>query len=49
MTTEEQKTITDFVAKIANKDYAGAQPALQAAVEAKIKSKVQGYISREEN
>ena len=49
MTQEEQKTITSFIGKIANKDYSDAQQALQDAVEAKIKNKIRSYINQEEN
>ena len=49
MTTEEQNTITNFIGKIANKDYSEAQQALEAAVETKIKNKIRSYVSQEEN
>ncbi len=49
MTTQEQNTITNFIGKIANKDYSEAQQALQDAVEAKIKNKIRSYINQEEN
>jgi hypothetical protein len=49
MTQDEQKTITGFISKIANKDYSEAQQALQDAVEAKIKNKIRSYINQEEN
>lgn len=49
MTQEEQNTITNFIGKIANKDYSEAQQALEAAVEAKLKNKVRNYINQEEN
>jgi hypothetical protein len=49
MTQEEQKTINSFIGKLANKDYADAQQALQDAVEAKIKNKIRNYINQEEN
>jgi len=49
MTQEEQKTITSFVGKIANKDYSEAQQALEAAVAEKIKNKIRNYVNREEN
>ena len=49
MTQEEQKTITNFIGKIANKDYSEAQQALEAAVEEKLKNKIRGYINQEEN
>lgn len=49
MTTEEQKTITNFIGKLANKDYSEAQQALEAAVEAKIKNKIRSYVNQEEN
>jgi hypothetical protein len=49
MTTEEQKTITGFIGKIANKDYSEAQQALEAAVEAKLKNKIRSYVNQEEN
>ena len=44
MTQEEQKTITGFIGKIANKDYSEAQQALQDAVEAKIKNKLRNLL-----
>ena len=49
MTQEEQKSITNFIGKIANKDYSEAQQALEAAVEAKLKNKIRTYINQEEN
>jgi hypothetical protein len=49
MTQEEQTTITNFIGKLANKDYSEAQQALQDAVEAKIKNKIRSYINQEEN
>jgi hypothetical protein len=49
MTQEEQKTINNFIGKLANKDYSDAQQALQDAVEAKIKNKIRSYINQEEN
>ena len=49
MTTEEQKTVTNFIGKIANKDYSEAQQALEAAVEAKLKNKIRSYVNQEEN
>lgn len=49
MTTEEQKTVTNFIGKIANKDYSDAQQALQDAVEAKLKNKIRSYVNQEEN
>lgn len=49
MTTDEQTTITNFIGKIANKDYSDAQQALQDAVEAKLKNKIRSYINQEEN
>ena len=49
MTTEEQNTITNFIGKIANKDYSEAQQSLQDAVEAKLKNKIRSYVNQEEN
>jgi hypothetical protein len=49
MTTEEQKTITNFIGKLANKDYSDAQHALEAAIETKLKNKIRTYINQEEN
>ena len=49
MTTEEQNTITNFIGKIANKDYSEAQQALEAAVETKLKNKIRNYVNQEEN
>lgn len=49
MTQEEQTTINALIGKIANKDYADAQQALQDAVEAKLKNKIRSYINQEEN
>ena len=49
MTTEEQNSITNFIGKIANKDYSEAQQALEGAVEAKIKNKIRNYVNQEEN
>lgn len=49
MTTEEQKAVTAFIGKIANKDYSDAQQALQDAVEAKLKNKIRNYVNQEEN
>lgn len=49
MTTEEQKSITNFIGKIANKDYSEAQQALEAAVAEKLKSKIRSYVNKEEN
>ena len=49
MTQEEQKTITGFIGKIANKDYSEAQQALEAAVETKLKNKIRNYVNQEEN
>jgi hypothetical protein len=47
MTTEEQNTITNFIGKIANKDYSDAQQALENAVAAKLKTKIKTYIEQE--
>jgi hypothetical protein len=47
MTQEEQKTIQNFIGKIANKDYSEAQQALQNAVEEKIKNKIRSCITQE--
>jgi hypothetical protein len=49
MTTEEQKTITNFIGKLANKDYSDAQQALETAVETKLKNKIRNYVNQEEN
>lgn len=49
MTTEEQKSITDFIGKIANKDYSEAQQSLETAVAEKIKNKIRNYVNQEEN
>lgn len=49
MTQEEQKTITSFIGKIANKDYSDAQQALETAVAEKIKNKIRNYVNQEEN
>lgn len=49
MTQEEQKTITNFIGKIANKDYSDAQQALESAIEAKLKNKIRNYVNQEEN
>jgi hypothetical protein len=48
MTTQEQNTITNFIGKIANKDYSEAQQALQDAVETKLKNKIRSYVNQEE-
>jgi uncharacterized membrane protein YqhA len=47
MTTEEQTTITNFIGKIANKDYSEAENALENAVATKLKNKVRAYIEQE--
>jgi hypothetical protein len=47
MTQEEQKTITGFIGKIANKDYSDAQQALENAVATKLKTKIKTYIEQE--
>jgi|694.fasta_scaffold145375_3 hypothetical protein len=49
MTTEEQTTITNFIGKLANKDYSEAQQALEDAVAAKLKNKIRNYVNQEEN
>jgi len=49
MTTEEQNTITNFIGKLANKDYSEAQQALEVAVETKLKNKIRNYVNQEEN
>ena len=49
MTQEEQKSVTNFIGKIANKDYSEAQQALEAAVETKLKNKIRNYVNQEEN
>jgi hypothetical protein len=49
MTTEEQKTITSFIGKIANKDYSEAQQSLENIVAAKLKNKIRSYVNQEEN
>lgn len=49
MTTEEQKSIANFIGKIANKDYSEAQQSLEAAVAEKIKNKIRNYVNQEEN
>lgn len=49
MITDEQKAITGFIGKIADKDYSQAQQALEAAVAEKMKSKIRNYINQEEN
>lgn len=49
MTTEEQKSVTNFIGKIANKDYSEAQQALETAVAEKIKNKIRNYVNQEEN
>ena len=47
MTQDEQKTVQDFIVKIANKDYSEAKTALQDAVASKLKNKIRSYISQE--
>jgi len=47
MTQEEQKTITDFIGKIANKDYSEAQNSLENVVAAKLKNKIRTYVEQE--
>jgi hypothetical protein len=47
MTQEEQKAVTNFIGKIANKDYSEAQTALQDAVAEKLKNKIRSYITQE--
>ena len=47
--SEEQKTITNFIGKLANKDYSEAQQALETAVETKLKNKIRNYVNQEEN
>ncbi len=49
MTTEEQKAITNFIGKIANKDYSQAQQSLEQAIAEKIKNKIRSYVNQEEN
>lgn len=49
MTQDEQKTVTEFIGKIANKDYSEAQRALQGAIETKLKNKIRAYVNSEEN
>ena len=46
-TTAEKKSITNFISKIANKDYSQAQTALQDAIADKLKTKIRSYISQE--
>ena len=45
--SEEQKAVTNFIGKIANKDYSEAQTALQDAVAEKLKNKIRSYITQE--
>lgn len=49
MTTEEQKSIANFIGKIANKDYSEAEQALEQAVADKLKTKIRNYVNQEEN
>ena len=49
MTTEEQKTITSFIGKIADKDYSEAQQSLENIVAVKLKNKIRSYVNQEEN
>jgi uncharacterized membrane protein YqhA len=42
-----QKATQNFIAQIANKDYAQAKTALQNVVAEKIKNKVRTYINQE--
>jgi uncharacterized membrane protein YqhA len=46
-TTINKKPIQNFISRIANKDYANAQAALQDAVADKLKVKIRNYISQE--
>ena len=47
MTQQEQKTVENLISKIADKNYSEAQQALQAAVEAKLKTKIRDYVAQE--
>jgi hypothetical protein len=47
MNNNEQKTVQNFIAQVANKNYSAAQAALQNVVAEKIKNKIRNYISTE--
>lgn len=46
MTTQEKQNIQKLVGELANKNYSGAQTALQDTVTEKIKNKIRDYVSK---